>query len=55
MLTISNLDRPEWDKQALLQSGFSKVDTDLNFCERIFAERDEFYIPDRMFMITAVK
>lgn len=55
MLTISNLDRPEWDKQVLLQSGFSKVDIDLNFCERIFAERDEFYIPDRMFMITAVK
>ena len=55
MLTISNLDRPEWDKHVLLQSGFSKVDTDLNFCERIFAERDEFYIPDRMFMITAVK
>ncbi|MCR5012541.1 MAG: class I SAM-dependent methyltransferase [Lachnospiraceae bacterium] len=55
MLTISNLDRPEWDGQILLQSGFSTVDIDINFCERIFAERDEFYIPDRMFMITAVK
>lgn len=55
MLTISNLDRPEWDRQVLLQTGFSRVDIDVNFCDRIFAERDEFYIPDRMFMIVAVK
>ena len=55
MLTISNLDRPEWDRQVLLQTGFSRVDIDVNFCDRIFVERDEFYIPDRMFMIVAVK
>lgn len=55
MLTISALDRPEWDKEVLTRVGFSRVHADLTFSDRIFAVRDEFYIPDKMFMITAEK
>ena len=55
MLTISNLNRPAWDKEILKKIGFSDVNIDEDFCERIYSERDEFYIPDRMFMISAVK
>jgi ubiquinone/menaquinone biosynthesis C-methylase UbiE len=55
MLTISTFDRPEWDKEVLTHIGFSEVRTDLSFADRIFAEKDEFYIPDKMFMITAEK
>lgn len=55
MLTISNLDRPEWDTEVLKQAGFSRVETDIDFGSRIFKERDEFYIPDRMFRIAAFK
>ena len=55
MLTISTFDRPEWDKEVLTHIGFSEVRTDLSFADRIFAEKDEFYIPDKMFMIAAEK
>lgn len=55
MLTISTFDRPEWDKEVLTHIGFSEVRTDLSFSDRIFAEKDEFYIPDKMFMIAAEK
>jgi len=55
MLTISTFDRPEWDKEVLTHIGFSEVRTDLSFADRIFAEKDEFYIPDKMFMIVAEK
>ncbi|MCR5404057.1 MAG: class I SAM-dependent methyltransferase [Butyrivibrio sp.] len=55
MLTISALKRPEWDKEVLRQIGFLDVTVDVNFCDRIFSEKDEFYIPDRMFMIAARK
>lgn len=55
MLTISTFDRPEWDKEVLTHIGFFEVRTDLSFADRIFAEKDEFYIPDKMFMIAAEK
>lgn len=55
MLTISFLNRPEWDIRLLDELGFSKTSADLNFYQRIFEQKDEFYIPDRMFMISAVK
>ncbi len=55
MLTISSLDRPKWDKEVLTRIGFSRVQADLTFSDRIFAEKDEFYIPDKMFMIAAEK
>ena len=55
MLTISSLERPEWDIRLLDELGFSKASADVNFYQRIFEQKDEFYIPDRMFMISAVK
>ena len=55
MLTISTFDRPQWDEEVLTQIGFSNVQADHSFADRIFAEQDEFYIPDKMFMIAAEK
>lgn len=55
MLTISALDRPAWDAEVLAKIGFEEVTCDREFCDRIFSEKDEFYIPDKMFMITARK
>jgi ubiquinone/menaquinone biosynthesis C-methylase UbiE len=53
MLTISALDRPQWDEKILRTVGFSDVETDTEFYSRIFDKKDEFYIPDKMFMIAA--
>ncbi len=55
MLTISALDRPAWDVEILRTIGFSTISTDTTFGDRIFAEKDEFYIPEKMFMIRALK
>ena len=55
MLTISTLDRPHWDRLVLQELGFSAVDCDVDFGDRVYAEKDEFYMPDRMFLIRAVK
>jgi len=55
MLTISTLDRPEWDVHVLEKIGFKNIIIDKTFGDRIFVEKDEFYIPDKMFSIRAVK
>ena len=55
MLTISTLDRPQWDVDVLHQIGFESVEEDCGFGDRMFDVKDEFYIPDRMFMISARK
>jgi len=55
MLTISMLDRPDWDTKILKEIGFEQVQADKDFGSRIFIERDEFYIPDKMFAIKALK
>ena len=55
MLTISMLDRPHWDEHVLSDMGFSSVEVDNDFGNRIFVEHDEFYIPDQMFSIKAIK
>jgi SAM-dependent methyltransferase len=55
MLTISALDRPKWDEEVLREIGFGEVISDRSFGDRIFSERDEFYIPDKMFMVSAIK
>ena len=55
MLTISMLDRPHWDEHVLADVGFSLVEVDKDFGSRIFLEHDEFYIPDKMFSIKAIK
>lgn len=53
MLTISSLDRPEWDTKILKELGYAEICIDLGFADRVFSEKDEFYMPDRMFMISA--
>ena len=55
MLTISTLDLPQWDVDVLQQIGFESVEADCEFCDRMFDVEDEFYILDRMFMISAKK
>ena len=54
MLTVSNLSRPEWDRHILEHLGFTDIKADTEFSDRMFAEHDEFYIPDRMFCISAL-
>ena len=55
MLSISTLDRPQWDVDILYQIGFESVEADCEFSDRMYDVKDEFYIPDRMFMISAKK
>ena len=55
MLTISTLDRPQWDVDILHQIGFESVEADCEFSDRMYDVKDEFYIPDKMFMISAKK
>ncbi len=55
MLTISSLDRPTWDVEVLKEVGFKTVFTDRTFGDKLFLEKDEFYSPDHIFMITATK
>ena len=55
MLTISTLDRPEWDAKVLSTMGFESIETDLGAGDRLYAEKDEFYMPDRMFLVKAQK
>lgn len=35
--------------------GFVKIRTDLTVGDRLYGMRDQFYMPDRMFSIRAVK
>ena len=55
MLSVSSLDRPEWDAQVLENIGFSGISTDLSAGDRLYGIKDKFYMPDRMFCIRAVK
>ncbi len=55
MLSISTLERPDWDLEVLRQVGFSAVSVDKTVGSRIYAEMDEFHIPDAMFGIVARK
>ncbi|SDB49442.1 Methyltransferase domain-containing protein [Pseudobutyrivibrio sp. YE44] len=55
MLTISTLNRPNWDECVLRHIGYENVKIDSSFGSRIFIEKDEFYIPDQMFCISASK
>ena len=55
MLTISSLNRPYWDECVLCRIGYKNVISDLSFGKRIFVEKDEFYIPDRMFCVLAYR
>jgi SAM-dependent methyltransferase len=55
MLNVSTYDRPEWDIEVLKQIGFKDVRADRTAGDRLYAEKDQFYMPDRMFSIRAVK
>ena len=55
MLSISSFDRPAWDLEVLPQIGFREVTVDTTVSDRIYAVKDEFYTPDRVFGIRAVK
>lgn len=46
---------PVWDTAVLAQIGFSRIETDTGYGDRVYKERDEFYMPDRMFRIAAFK
>lgn len=55
MLSVSTFDRPEWDAEVLKGIGFSEVSADLSVGDRLYGEKDRFYMPDRMFCVRAVK
>ena len=55
MLSISTLDRPEWDKACLEKIGYENIVTDLGSGDRLYSEKDQFYMPDRMFLVKAQK
>jgi hypothetical protein len=55
MLSISALDRPEWDKAVLERIGYEEVVTDLGVGDILYGEKDQFYMPDRMFLVKAQK
>ena len=55
MLSVSSLERPEWDVGILKELGFSEVEADRAAGDRLYAVKDQFYMPDRMFCLRAVK
>ena len=55
MLSISALDRPEWDVEVLKNIGFAEVSADREAGDRLYGIKDKFYMPDRMFCIRASK
>ncbi|MBR5337985.1 MAG: methyltransferase domain-containing protein [Lachnospiraceae bacterium] len=55
MLTISSLDRPEWDVEVLTNVGFKEIELDKCFYVKAFSTCDRFYIPNHLFMIKAKK
>lgn len=55
MLSVSSLDRPEWDEAVLRKTGFSEITIDREAGDRLYSVKDQFYMPDRMFCIRAVK
>ncbi len=55
MLSVSTLDRPEWDIGVLKEIGFTEVASDIDAGDRLYGIKDRFYMPDRMFCIRAVK
>ena len=54
-LRISTHDRPKWDIQTLQEFGMKECQADVTISERIYLEKDEFYNPTPLFLITAKK
>lgn len=55
MLTISSLARPAWDISVLENLGFTNIEVDEEFGDRVYKEKDRFYMLDKMFCIAARK
>ena len=55
MLSISAFDRPQWDQAVLRKIGYVNVVSDPKVGDRLYGEKDQFYMPDRMFLIKAQK
>ena len=55
MLSMSSLDRPEWDCSVLQSLSYDEIEADKDFGSRIYTAIDEFYTPDKMFCIRARK
>ncbi len=55
MLSISALDRPQWDQEVLKGLGYVDTVTEPGVGDRLYGEKDEFYMPDRMFLVKARK
>lgn len=55
MLKISGLSRPEWDIQVLESLACQSCSTDLTVGQRIYGEKDIFYITTPMFCMKAIK
>ena len=54
-LPISTYNRPAWDISVLGQIGMREFALDLDMGKRIYVEKDEFYNPTPIFMISAKK
>ena len=55
MMSVSELDRPKWDIETLIAAGFQEAAADLSVGDRLYGTKDQFYMPDRMFCVRAVK
>lgn len=55
MLSISDLSRPDWDMAVLEQIGMQIEPVDTHISEKIYKERDRFYVPNKVFRIKAFK
>ena len=54
-LSISFQKRPAWDVDALESVGIDRLSVDYRISDRIYLEKDQFYNPTRLFMLTADK
>ncbi len=53
VLRENQLPRPQWDRELLLEAGFSSIDIDDTVWERVYVQKDEFYDPTKGFAIIA--
>ena len=54
-LPISSYQRPAWDVGVLGNLGVRKLSLDFSVSNKIYVEKDEFYNPDPLFVISAMK
>ena len=54
-LPISSRVRPAWDVETLGSLGVEQLSVDFSLSKKIYRVKDEFYNPDAMFALFAVK